>query len=271
MKPVNLLPADVAVASAPSAGPNMGMIGGAIAGIVAIVGVAGYFAMARVDTVKSETAAAQKATQDATTEAASITSQVQSLGQPIVDSDKQLAQGYEQMLVSAYAERHDFVLVAGELRTIMEGTGGWYESITVTSAQEEGSDDRAVKIVAYMPTKELAAGFNERVDATSSMENAETIVVESERLRDIDTKRPGIYFKFTIEADLIDTVSPDATGTGGGLGDATGTAVGSSGADSGELSLSLEPEPAKQPAAAAKPAKPKNPFDIAATVAGGGK
>jgi hypothetical protein len=196
---------------------------------------------------------------------------VQSLGQPIVDSDKQLAQGAEQVLVAAYTERHDFVLVAQELRAIMEGTGGWYETIEATSAQSEGGDDTGVKIVALFPTKELAAGFNERVNATSTMEHAETIGESSKRLRDIDSRRPGIYFKITVKADLVDTVAPNANGSGGGLGDSTGTAVGSSGADSGELSLSLDPEPVKKPAAAAKPAKPKNPFDIAANFAGGAK
>lgn len=271
MKPVNLLPADVAVASAPSAGPNLGMIGGAIAGVLAIVGVAGYFAMARVDTIKSETAAAQQRAQEATTEATSVQSQVQSLGQPIVDSDKQLAQGYEQLLVSSYTERHDFVLAAQELRAIMEGTGGWYQYVQVMSAHTDGDDDKDLKIVAFMPTKELAAGFNERVNATASFKNAETVTIQSKDLRDVDTHRPGVYFKFTVEADFVDLVKPFADSGDGGLGDASGTAVGNSGADDGALDLALDSEPKPKPAAPAKPAKPKNPFDIAATVAGGGK
>jgi hypothetical protein len=245
----------------------MGMIGGAVAGVLAIAVVAGYFAMARVDSIKSETAAATQRSQDATTEAAAVTSQVQSLGQPIVDSDKQLAQGQEQVLVAAYTERHDFVLLSQELKAIMEGTKGWYQLVEATSAGTDGASEVGVKIVGYMPTKELMAGFNERANATKSLANAEIVAIETERLTDVDSRRPGIYFKFTMTADLVDTVAPSATTVGGGV-DSNGQTVSSGG--SGELSLSLESKPKPKPAAAAAPAKPKNPFDIAASVAGGG-
>ena len=266
MKPVNLLPSDVAVASPTAGKPNMGMIGGAVAGVVAIAVVAGYFAMARVDSIKSETAAATQRTQAATDKTTAVTSQVQSLGQPVVDSDKQLAQGQEQVLVAAYTERHDFVLLAKELKAIMQGTGGWYQVVKATSAAGDGTET-GVKIVGYMPTKELMAAFNERANATKSLANAEIVAIETERLTDLDTRRPGLYFKFTMTADLIDRVAPSATGNGGGLDSSGGTTVGNGG--SGQLSLSLESKPKPKPSATATPAKPKNPFDIAATVAGG--
>jgi hypothetical protein len=50
------------------------MIGGAAVGIIALVGVAGYFAMARVDSVKSETALANTSAQQATSQTAAIAS-----------------------------------------------------------------------------------------------------------------------------------------------------------------------------------------------------
>lgn len=265
MKPVNLLPTDVAVKSPNAGKPNMGMIGGAVAGVVAIAVVAGYFGMARVDSIKSEQAAADQRAQAATAEVASLNSQIQSIGQPIVDSDKQLAQGAEQVFVSAYTERYDFVLLAAELRAIMEGTGGWYDKITATSASEDADSGSTVKITGYMPSKELMAAFNERMKATKTMAGAETVFIKSERLADIDTRRAGIYYKFTVIATFVDTVSPRADG--GSVDTAGGTPVAGGGSE--ELSLSLDPKPKPKPTAA-KPSKPKNPFDVAATVAGGG-
>lgn len=272
MKPVNLLPGDAPVASIEPGKPNLGMIGGAVAGFLAIVVVGGYFAMARVDSVKSEAAAANEKAAQATEQTAAVRSQIDSIGQPIVDSDRQLAQGAETVLVGAYAERHDFVMLARELRAIMEGTGGWYESVEATSAAAD-SAEKSVKIVGYMRTKELVASFNERANATRTLANAETIGIESERLTDLDTKRPGIYFKFTMTADFIDTVAPSA-GSAEAAGDPGGTTVGSGGGG-GELRLSLDPEPraaAPKPAPKKKPApaKPKNPFAVASSVAGRG-
>jgi hypothetical protein len=139
----------------------MGMIGGAAFGIVAIIVVAAYFAMARVDSIKSETAASQSAAAAATAETASVQSQTQSIGQPVVDSDKQLAQGAEQVVVAAYTERYDFVQLAQELRGIMTGTGGWYEHVEASTSSSDGTT-QSVTITGYMPTAELAASFNER-------------------------------------------------------------------------------------------------------------
>jgi hypothetical protein len=245
------------------------MIGGAAVGIIALVGVAGYFAMARVDSVKSETALANSSAQQATSQTASVQSQVASLGQPIVDSDKQLAQGAEQVLVAAYTERHDFVGLSNELRGIMDGTGGWYTNVKATTGSSDaGSSDttKSVTISGYMPTKELAAGFNERVEGTRSLKNAEVSSLESEHLRDLSSKRAGIYYKFTITADFVDTVAPTSGGDDSG-GDGTGTTVADT--TGGELSLSLDPQPASSKPAAKKPklTKPANPFDIAANAA----
>jgi hypothetical protein len=253
----------------------MGMIGGAAVGIIALVGVAGYFAMARVDSVKSETALANTSAQQATSQTAAIHSQVASLGKPVVDSDKQLAQGAEQVLVAAYTERHDFVGLSNELRGIMEGTGGWYDSVKASTAGGAGADagtTKSVTIVGYMPTKELAASFNERVEGTRALKNADVSSLESAHLRDLSTRRAGVYYKFTITADFVDTIAPSADGDAGGTGgtSATGTTVGSS--TGGDLSLSLDPEPAATKPKAAKPkaTKPANPFDIAASAAGRG-
>lgn len=270
MKPVNLLPGDAPVVAASAGKPNFAALGGAVAGFVAVVGIAGYFAMARVDSINSETTAIQQRTAQATSETQTVNSQVASLGQPVVDGDKQLAQGQEQVLVSAYAERHDFPELAAELQGIMEGTGGWYETIEATVGSAEGT--RGVKIVGIMPTEQLAAAFDERASATRSLTKAEITELESTTLTDLDSKRNAVYWKFTIEADLVDNVAPSADGGMGG-GSGTATTVGSGG-ESGELTLSLDPEPkpkaAAKPAKAAAPAKPKNPFDVAAAAAGGG-
>src|SRR5690606_34503130 len=101
----------------------------------------------------------------------------ESLGQPVVDSDRQLAQGAETVLVSAYGERHDFVRLADDLRAIMEGTGGWYQHIEATSATSD--DGVEVKITGFMPTKELMATFNERVNGTKTMQNAQTVAIKT--------------------------------------------------------------------------------------------
>ncbi|MCB0879128.1 MAG: hypothetical protein KDC46_09140 [Thermoleophilia bacterium] len=269
MKPVNLVPADAPVVVASAGKPNMGMIGGAIAGVVAVVAVAGYFAMARVDSVKSEADAANAAATAATTEAASTRAAVQSLGQPIVDSDKQLAQGAEQVVVAAYTERYDYVLLAQELRGIMEGTNGWYESVTASSSPGDNESGKGVEITGYMPTKELAASFNERMNGTRSLDDATVASLESVKLASVKTRRTATYWKFTINANLIDTKAPYAAGAdGGSAGD--GTTVGDGGDDGSSLTLSLEPKPKPKASKPAEPAKPRNPFDVAATAARGG-
>lgn len=274
MKPVNLLPGDSPVLAANAGKPNIAAIGGAAFGFLAIVGVAGYFAMARVDSVNSETVAINERATEATAETAAVNSQVASLGQPVVDSDKELARGQEAVLVSAYSERHDFPELAAELQGIMEGTGGWYEKIVASSAGGDGSTgeaEKAVVITAIMPTEQLAAAFGERVSATRTLANAEITSLESTTLTDLASKRNAVYWRLTVEADLVDTVAPSTGGAGGA--DASGTTVGAGGG-SGELSLSLDSKPKPKVAATkpAKPAKPKNPFDVAADAAvrGGG-
>lgn len=278
MKPVNLLPKDAPVATVSTGKPNMGMIGGAAVVVVAVIGVAAYFAMARVDSIKSETVAAQAAAASATSETAAVQSQTQSIGQPVVDSDKQLAQGAEQVVVAAYTERYDFVQLAQELRGIMTGTGGWYEHVEASTSSSDGTT-QSVTITGYMPTAELAASFNERVTATRTLDNATVSQLASETLTDLDSKRPARYWKFTIGADLVDTEAPFAsTGASAGAGaDASVIVVDSSGDEA--LTLSLDPRPKPKAAAnkpkpkpkPAVPAKPKNPFGIAASAAAGGK
>lgn len=273
MKPVNLIPGDAPVAAAAPGKAGYGKIGGAVAGFVAVVGVAGFFAMARVDSINSEAQSLQAQAAEATAETASVKSQVGSLGQPIVDSDRQLAQGAEQVVVAAYTERHDFVQVAQELRGIMEGTGGWYQSVTVSSAPSgDGDDARAVSIIGYMPSKELAASFDERVTATRTLDAAAVEALKTERMADARTKRIAPYWKFTISADLVDTRAPFINGGSGSGGDGTGTKVGDGGGEGGSFTLSLEPKPVegRSAAKAAEPAKPKNPFDVAAAAARGG-
>lgn len=274
MKPVNLLPGDAPVVAAAPGKPSYGKIGGAVAGFVAIIAVAGYFAMARVDSINSEAQSLQAQAAEATAEATAVQNQVASLGQPIVDSDRQLAQGAEQVVVAAYAERHDFVQVAQELRGIMEGTGGWYQVVTVSSAPGgDNGESRAVSITGFMPTKELAAAFDERVTATRTLDAATVQSLKTVRLADAKTKRIAPYWKFTITADLVDTRAPFVDGGSGATGDdGSGTKVGDGGGDGDSFTLSLEPKPVERRAAAkpAKPAKPKNPFDVAASAARGG-
>ncbi len=277
MKPVNLLPGDSPVVAAAPGKPNMAALGGAAAGLLALVVVAGYFAFARVDSVKSETAAKTQAAQAATEETAAVNSQVASLGQPVVDSDKQLAQGQEAILVSAYGERHDFPELAAELQGIMEGTGGWYESIKASAPGADANateGGKAVVIKGVMPNGKLAAAFEERVSATRTLANAEITSIKSIVLTEVKSKANARYWAFTVQADLVDTVAPSADGAGG-TGDPNATTVGSGG--SGELKLSLvaKPKPkqaAKKADTPATPAKPKNPFDVAAAAAvrGGG-
>lgn len=270
MKPVNLIPTDgPAVAAAPGGKPNLGMIGGAVVGVVAIVGVAAYFALARVDSIKSETADARNQAAAATSETTAVQSQTQSIGQPVVDSDKQLAQGAEQVVVAAYTERHDFVQLAQELRGIMD-PAGWYVSFEASSSSSDG-ETQGVTIVGYMPSAELAASFDERVTGTRTLDNAVVQELKSETLTDLDTKRPARYWKFTITADLVDTEAPFMNGGAGAGGDASAL-VGDAGSGDEALTLSLDskPKPKAKPEAKATPAKPKNPFDIAAAAAAGG-
>lgn len=275
MKPVNLLPGNAPVVSVEGAKPNVALLGGAAAGLLAVVVVAGYFGMARVDSVKSETAAANDAAAAATSETAAVRSTIASLGQPVIDSDKQLAEGAEQVLVAAYTERHDFVQLARELRGIMQGTGGWYVTVTASSAGAAGDTGaKAVSITGYMPTEQLAASFNERINATRTLTNAEHVSLESEVLAVEKTRRPGTYWKFTITADMVDTVAPTSDeSSGGSTADATGALVANGGGDSGELTLSLDSEPKVVVVHKPKvvvPAKPKNPFDVAAAAASAG-
>ncbi len=269
MKPVNLAPSDSPVVVKASSGkPNMGMIGGAAVGVLAIAVSAGVFAMGRVDTVKAETQLANEATAEAEQETQATRSQIASLGQPIVDSDKQLAQGQEQIVVAAYTERYDFVQLSQELRGIMEGTGGWYHKVEASSGSIEGV--KQVTIIGYMPNKELAASFNERVNGTRTMDNAVVAGLKTERLADVKTKKIAPYWRFEIGADLVDTKAPFADG-GGDMGGGDGTTVGDGGGGDGSLSLSLDPKPKpKQQPKPAEPAKPKNPFDVAASAARGG-
>ncbi|MCW2925760.1 MAG: hypothetical protein JWM98_3164 [Thermoleophilia bacterium] len=274
MKAVNLLPGDAPVIAANAGKPNLGMIGGAAAGLLAIVVVAAYFGMARVDSVKSETKAEQDKAAKATSDTAAVRSQISSLGTPVADSDKQLAQGAEQVLVSAYTERHDFPRLARELRAIM-GENGWYVSIKASSAPGDpsgGESTSAITVVGYLPTEELVASFNDRANSQSTMKNAKIMGLKQERLLNVKTKKPGLYVKFTMTADIVDTVAPSSDASSSATSGGDGTTV-SGGSQTPTLSLDpVPPKPKAKPVAVKPviPAKPKNPFDVAATVAGRG-
>jgi len=285
VKPVNLLPSSspVVAVAATGAKPNLGMIGGAALGVICVLGVAGYFAMARVDSVKSETTKLQNDASTATTETGTVSAQIASLGQPVTDSDKELAAGREKVLLTAYSERQDFVLLARELRGIMPNADGWYTSVKAGGGgvgSTDASGANSVTIEGYMVSEELLAGFDERAEATKSLKNADTVTIGSERLRGIGNKKLGRYFKFTLTAELVDLVAPESGSTTGSVA-TDGTTVGSGG--SHEITLSLDSNPptkkatkpkvtkAATPAVPAKVAAPANPFGIAAAAAGGSK
>ena len=273
MKPVNLYP--TAQQSADSGAPNMGLIGGAAAGIVLGVVVASFFALAHVDSIKSETGKLTSDASAAQTETQTVEAQIEAVGSPVIDSDKQLAANAESTLVSVYKNRVDFKLVASELQAIMAGTGGWY---TTVDASSEGTVDTSstsaatsVKIQGIMPTVQLAASMNERVESTRSFSNATATDVETVKMRKINGRKVGTYVKFTITATLVDTLAPykDAgAGAGEGL-------VANGGG--GDPELSLDPQPVIRKAArpsdkatAAAAAAASNPLALAATAALGG-
>jgi Tfp pilus assembly protein PilN len=276
MKPVNLLPAKSEVVKVSSGPANRGLIGGVVAGSVAVVAVAGYFAMARVDSVKSETGQLTTTASSATTETASVRSQIQSLGQPVVDSDVELAQGAEKVLVAAYTERRDYPLMLREVLGVMEGTGGWYTSIEASSTPAENG--KTVTLKGYMPTRDKVAALNENLEATKSIKEAVTDKLTTKRKYALDGKRKlGTYILFELTAQLVDQVPPYVADESAALptSGTDGTTV-NDGGDSLALSLdsfdaaSATKQGPKVAAKPTEPSKPKNPFDLAATVAAGG-
>lgn len=269
MKPVNLYPVDLPVNAEPGA-PNMGLIGGAAAGVVALVVVGAFFAMARVDSIKSETGKLGTDTTSAQQETQSIEAQIQSVGIPVVDSDKQLAESAEKTLVSAYTERVEFGLMAQELQAIMAGTGGWYTTVrasAVGSVDSSGSDGSTVSIEGFLPTAEQAASFNERVNSTRTLTDAATVNVTTVTLAKKKGRKVGRYFQFKVTAKLVDTLKPYSS---------TAAKMENLVADTGgDPKLSLDPDPVVKPVvrAAAKPATPvapTNSFAVAAAAAARG-
>lgn len=290
MKPVNLLPKGngPAVAAEPQK-LNLGVIGGIAGAVVVLLGVGGYLALARVDTVKSETAKAVADQTAAQNEITQVQATTASVGPPVTDSDKQLADDQVKTLVAAYGERYNYVELTRELSGIMQGSGGWYSSVKINSVGSTdgsagtGGAGGSVTIDGYMPTMELAAGFEKRVEGTRSMSTAVGTKFESKRLIDRYTKKPTTYYHFVVTATFDDNIAPTADGSTP-VDTGTGTTVSDGG--SGEITLSLDSEPtpvkttaqiaaekaakAKKQAAAIEAAKPKNPFaEVADEVAGG--
>lgn len=268
MKPVQLMPPSTSVAAVQlDAKPNYGLIGGIAVMVLALVGVGGYFAMARVDSVKSETAKFAKDTTAAQAEAAKNRAEIQSLGQPVINRDIQIAQGAEQILVAAYGERRQFELMAQELHAVMlDDRGksiGWYDSITATSAAVEGGSKAPVEIVGFLPSAEMATAFDERLDGTRTLSNANLIAISKSVMVDRKSRTKREYWKVTITADLaaVDGVNGADTsslvGNGGGGG-------------SVQLATEAAPERPAVKRPKPKPAAPRNPFEVAASVAGGG-
>ncbi|MCW2973179.1 MAG: hypothetical protein JWN72_1452 [Thermoleophilia bacterium] len=295
MKPVNLVPKGSAVAAGPAepAKLSMGVVGGIAGGSILAVVLAGYFAFSRVDSIKSETAQAQAAQAAADTKAQQVKASAQNIAKPVTDNDKQLAQSEEQMLVSAFSERYNYVEMTRELQGIMAGTGGWYSSVKVNTgaAAADASSTAGVKIEGYLPTVELAGGFAKRVRGTHSFSNAEGIKLDSVKMLSVYTKKPTTYWHFIVTADFDDNIAPAAPTASSST---TGTPVASTGttvaSGDGTLSLSLDANPvptksaaqvkaekaaaakkaADAAAKAAKAAQPKNPFDEAAGAVAGG-
>lgn len=273
MKPVNLLPT-AAVRRRTTAAPSRNMIGGIAAGAAMLVLIVGYFAMARVSSVKDEAQAANDRAAQAMTEAATIRTKVQTLGPAPVDSDHQLAQGAEEVLLAAYTERRDYVRLVRELHGIMDGTGGWYEDIKASSSSLDG--DALVTITGVMPSAEILTAFNERANGTRSLDDAVTTSIKSVVMRDDKTKKPGRYWRFTMTAKLTDQVAPNADASAASAGNGDGTTVSSGGNSDLKLSLLPEPRPTTQASRSSKPAaaaaaKPStNAFDVAADAAAGG-
>jgi hypothetical protein len=273
VKPVNLYP-NALPASGASSGPSLGVIGGAAAGVLLTVLVASFFALAHVDTIKSETSKLTNDASVAQSETQTVEAQTEAIGSPVVDSDKELATSAEKTLVGVYRNRVDFKLVANELQAVMAGTGGWYTSVDADSTgatATDGSDGASVVLEGYMPTLELAASIDERIESTRSFSDATTVGVQTKKLQRIHGHKVGTYVKFTVHATLVDTLAPFKDGGGASTGD---NLVASGG---GDPVLSLDSKPvvrkatrSSSQAAAAAAAAAKNPLALAASAALGG-
>lgn len=269
MKPVNLYPHDRP--SGDPTAPNTALIGGAAGLVVVGLIVVAFFAFSRVDTIKSETGKLNADAASAQQETTAVQAQITSIGEPVMDADRQLAQNAEQTLVSVYRERVDFQLMADELNRIMPKVG-WYTEIrasAIGSVDAATNEASSVIIQGFLPTPEMVASFNERVESTRTFKDAKTVKITSKKLRHRKTRKLGRYFEFKIVANLVDTVIPYST-TAAPTDSAGGSLVGNGSSDA--LTLSLDPEAVVRKATrgAAAPAAPTNPLALAAGAAAGG-
>lgn len=228
MKPVNLSPG-VGVKS-----PNEPGSGSAVAAIlvggVAVLALAAYFMLAEVNTLKEQTTQVTARTQEATTEAQTISAQIAEAGQKKDWSET--AVGFRKEVVGKLGERVNFASFSAELDNIRPA-GVW-----LTAVQADTTSGQGVQLDGYAPSVEAVAAMVARINATKGMEDARIKDVGFEK--SVSNRR---FVKFEITATIVGAVATDALGGSAPLVDPNAQTVADSGAGAGESSLALEPEP----------------------------
>lgn len=236
MKPIDLTPtgsAAEAVAVSTSAGPSRQLIGLSVIGVLAVVAVGGYFAMAQVNSVNEETKQINADTEGLREQHKIVTTQLAEAGQkPAEQGWDTVVASYTTDVVEKIKKRSDFTRLMRDLRRVLV-SGSWFTSVksgsdAAAASSTSGSDDAPTTITfeGYARSTRDVMTIIANLNATQSIEGAKPTLIE----RQVSNKKK-VFRKFTIVATL--SLTEAATSGASGLVSDTG------GAD--ELSLNSSP------------------------------
>lgn len=245
MKPVDLRPPDSPVVAAPGGSGSRSGIGVAILAILAVVGVAGYFAMGRVNTLKEEAASLSADTQRIQQEASIVNTQIAEAGRSQDTDFATIASNKEQQLTDALGKRIDYPLLERELNAVLPA-GAWLdsaiadvsadESISGALDEENSTGIGKLELKGYVLSATDLAALVQRINSSKTMQDAEpgttTWVKSNTGTRYLQFEIIGM-----LQADEEAGAGLDSDGTSSLVGGPAGGAAGAGSA------IALEPRP----------------------------
>lgn len=277
MRPIDLSPPDspaVVVEAGSGVGGSRTAVTYGVIAVLAVVGLAAYFGMARVNSLKEKTTELQAASADADKQKSAVEVEIAQAGASKGTNYAAIASNKQGQLSRLLGERVDYALMQRELGGVPP-MGTWFESADASAGNANDASGGAgtISLVGYTRSTLDLAALVQRLNSTRTIAHAEPGVTTWKR-----SASGANYLRFVITGSLQSSPPPSTSSTDST--DSTGSSTGSAlvgGPSDGPLgsSIALEPHPgynARQAATIkANTPLPPTPLERAAQAAGGGK
>jgi len=218
VKPVNLSPTGAASSIASSAGPSQSSVIFGVVGVVLVVALGGYFAVAHVSSINDEATHLTAAKTASDSENATVVAQLAEIGQkPTTLSWESVAVAYMKEVTDKAAARTNYPRFVSDVATVLP-SGAWFVSInagntdpaTAPAATDPSAAPTGIPVTfdGYARSIQDVSAIISNINALSTMDGAQLSTIDSQ------LSNKGKKFRhFTVTANLLtaNATSPDGT------------------------------------------------------------